>query len=156
ARRGAGGELSMIRDCSPRRILVLRPRALGDVLLATPALRALKRAYPDAALHVAVDDALLPLLRANPHVDRIWPRPRRRQRRLGAWVPIYTGLARTGFDWAMDFHGSPRTAFLAWCTRAPLRAGYDLRGRGRWYTLRVPRDTDRDGRRRPMYSARVN
>ena len=62
---------------APRRVLVLRPRALGDVLLATPALRALRQGLPQAEIHVAVDDVLVPVLRRNPHVDRLWALPRR-------------------------------------------------------------------------------
>ena len=49
-------------DGPVRRILVMRPRALGDLLLATPALRALKRGFPDAELHMVVDDTLAPVL----------------------------------------------------------------------------------------------
>jgi lipopolysaccharide heptosyltransferase II len=140
----------------PRRVLVLRPRALGDVLLATPALRALKSAWPACALDVAVDDVLEPLLRRNPHVDRLWLLPRRKPRRLGDWARVYAGIARAGYDLAIDLHGSPRTAMLAWLSGAPRRVGYALRGRGALYTLRVPRDSDRHGRRRALYAARTN
>jgi lipopolysaccharide heptosyltransferase II len=140
----------------PRRILVLRPRALGDVLLLTPALRALKATWPAARLDVAVDDALATLLQRNPHVDRLWLLPRRKPRRLRTWARVYAGIATAGYDLAIDLHGSPRTAMLAWLSRAPQRVGYALRGRGRFYTLRVPRDSDRYGRRRALYAARTN
>jgi heptosyltransferase-2 len=150
----------MAGAATPRRILVLRPRALGDVLLATPVFRALKCAFPQAELHVAVDDVLLPLVQRNPHIDRLWPmprrQPRRQPRRFRDWLRLYDGLARAGFDLVLDLHGSPRTAFLAWWTRAPVRVGYALRGRGRFYSLRVPRDTDRHGRRRALYAAQNN
>lgn len=139
-----------------RRILVLRPRALGDVLLATPALRALRHGFSEAELHVAVDDLFEPILRANPHVDRLWLLPRRRPRRARDWWPIYRGLRQAGFDLVVDLHGSPRTAFLAFWTRAPNRVGYALRGRGRFYNHRIGRDTDRTGARRILYAAQTN
>jgi ADP-heptose:LPS heptosyltransferase len=139
-----------------RRILVLRPRALGDVLLTTPALRALRHGFPDAELHVGVDDVLEPLLRDNPAVDRLWLLPRRLQRGVGAWWPVYRDLRRARFDLVVDLHGSPRTAFLARWSGAPNRVGYALRGRGRFYNLRVPRDADRLGRRRELYAAQTN
>lgn len=141
---------------SPRRILVLRPRALGDVLLATPALRALKSVFPQATLDVAIDDVLEPLLRRNPHVDRLWLLPRRKPQSRRAWWRVYSGIATAGYDLVLDLHGSPRTAMLAWLSRAPRRIGYALRGRGRLYTERVPRDSDRFGRRRLLYAARTN
>ena len=139
-----------------RRILVVRPRALGDLLLATPVLRALKRGVPGAELHVVVDPVLQPVVARNPHVDRVWTLPRRKGGRAGDWWRLYAALRRQRFDAVIDLHCTPRTAFLSWTTRAPVRVGYDLRGRGRLYTLRVGRDTDRHGVRRALYAARTN
>ncbi len=139
-----------------QRILVLRPRALGDVLLVTPALRALKAGFPAAALHVAVDDVLAPVLRRNPHVDRLWLLPRQRPVRRRDWWSLAWQLARVRFDLVLDLHGSPRTALLARLTGARNRVGYALRGRGRLYNLPVPRDSDRSGKRALQYGARVN
>lgn len=139
-----------------RRLLVLRPRALGDVLLATPALRALRLGFPAAELHVAIDDVLEPLLRDNPDVYRLWLLPRRRTRGIRAWWRTYREIRRTRFDLVIDLHGSPRTALLSRWSGAPNRVGYALRGRGRLYNLRIGRDTDRQGRRRMLYAAATN
>ena len=139
-----------------RSILVLRPRALGDVLQSTPALRALRQGYPQASLHVLIDETLAPLLLHNRDVDRLWLLPRRGRARGRRWVRLYWELARAGFDLAIDLHGSPGTALLARLTRAPWRAGYEVRGRSRLYTHRVPRDTDRWGRQRSLYAAAIH
>ncbi len=140
---------------SVRRILVLRPRALGDVLLATPALRALKHGFPAVVLHVAVDDVLAPVLLRNPDIDRLWRLPRRLSRGRGAWWALARDLRRQHFDLVIDLHGSPRTALLARISGARNRVGYALRGRGRLYNLRIGRDSDRRGRRTLQYAARV-
>lgn len=139
-----------------RRVLVLRPRALGDVLQATPALRALKTAWPEATLEVVVDDVLEALLRHNPHVDRLWLLPRRGARRGRRWAGLYAALARRRYDLVLDLHGTPGTALLARLVRSPRRVGFRVRGRGWLYDERVPRDTDRHGRWRLMYAARTN
>src|SRR5262249_61626856 len=71
------------------RILAVRLRALGDVVLTTPALRALKRGHPGAELDVVTDPRYVTLLEWLPEVSRVWPlersslsswrrRPRRR------------------------------------------------------------------------------
>jgi lipopolysaccharide heptosyltransferase II len=138
-----------------QRILVIPSRAVGDVLLATPALRALRAGFPAAEVHVGLDEGLVPLLARNPHVDRLWPFPRRRAAR-GRWWRLYRDLPRQRFDLVIDLLGSPRTALLARATRAPNRVGWQLRGRGRLYNWRVPRDTDRTGRRRLQYAAGVD
>ena len=44
-----------------KRILVMRFRALGDALLATPLLRAVKAHYPEARVDYLVDETLAPL-----------------------------------------------------------------------------------------------
>ena len=137
-------------------ILVLRPRALGDVLLITPALRALHTQFPEAAIDVGVDDTVVSILDRNPHVNRRWIFPRRRPRRLRDWLPIYLGIPRVGYQLVIDLHGSPRTAMLTWISGARYRAGYDLRGRRFAYNIRIPRDTDRSGQRSMLYAAATN
>ena len=56
---------------APRRILVIRPDRVGDVVLATPVIRALRRHFPDAFLAAMVRPATEPVLRGNPHLDEI-------------------------------------------------------------------------------------
>ncbi len=54
-----------------RRILVVRPDRIGDVALATPVIRALRRHFPDAHLAALVRPATEPVLRHNPHLNEI-------------------------------------------------------------------------------------
>ena len=48
-------------------------------------------------------------------------------------------LRRQRFDLAVDLHGGPRSAWLTWATRAPVRVGYDVAGRSWMYTHVVHR-----------------
>ena len=61
---------------SPERILVIRFRNLGDLLLATPLLRALGRRYPHARVDYLVEQSLAPLLEGSEDFHRLlaWPR----------------------------------------------------------------------------------
>jgi len=52
-------------------ILAIRLRALGDVVLTTPALRALHRGHPGAAIDVVTDARYVALLEGLPGVDRV-------------------------------------------------------------------------------------
>jgi ADP-heptose:LPS heptosyltransferase len=135
---------------------VLRPRALGDVLLITPVLRALRAQFPEAAIDVGVDDTVAAILDRNPHVDHRWIFPRRRPHRRRDWLPIYSGIARARYQLVIDLHGSPRTAMFTLLSRARYRAGYDLRGRRYAYNIRIPRDTDRRGRHSMLYAGATN
>ena len=139
-----------------RSILVLRPRALGDVLMITPALRALHMQFPGARIDVGVDDTVAPILDRNPHITSRWLFPRRRPRNWRDWLPIYTGIPRVGYQMVIDLHGSARTAMLTLLSGARYRIGYHLRGRRHAYNLLIRRDTDRQGQRSMIYAARNN
>ncbi|HEY6865897.1 MAG TPA: glycosyltransferase family 9 protein [Candidatus Eisenbacteria bacterium] len=116
-------------------VLAIRPRTLGDVVLVTPALRALRRGYPDAALEVVTEDRYAALLEGLPGVDRVW----RLERSAAATLALAGEIAGRRYRVAVDFFGNSRTAFLTLASQAPVTAGYDLRGRGIAYRRRVPR-----------------
>jgi len=116
-------------------VLAIRPRTLGDVVLTTPALRALKRGHPDAALEVVTEPRYAGLLEGLEGVARVWPL----ERSLGGTLALARALGRRRYRVAVDFFGNSRTAFLAIASRARLTAGYDLRGRRFAYRRRVPR-----------------
>lgn len=117
------------------RILLVRPRLIGDVVLTTPAVRALRRRFPDAELLYAVEPLAAPVVLANPHIDEVIVLPYRRGwRRMIDDLRLAARLRRRRVDIAIDFHGGPRSAWLTWATRATRRVGYDVPGRSWMYT----------------------
>jgi ADP-heptose:LPS heptosyltransferase len=120
---------------SPR-ILAIRPRALGDLVLLTPALRALKRGHPDAEIEVVTDPRYVELIGWVPEVSRVWPMQRST---LAVWR-LGGELRRRHHDWVVDFFSNPRSATLTWWCGARRTAGFDVRGRRHAYHVRVPRD----------------
>ncbi len=58
-----------------RSILVIRLTSMGDVVLATPLVRQLRRTYPDARIDVAVAERFAEVWANNPHVTCVWPVP---------------------------------------------------------------------------------
>jgi ADP-heptose:LPS heptosyltransferase len=131
-----------LRDA--RTILVIRHRAGGDLLLTTPALRALRAAAPSARIDVLASRGMGEILEGNPDVDRVIEFDRKS---LRSGLALYARLARGGYDAVLDLVSNPRSAFLTRLTRARVRIGYDIAGRRGAYTLRVPREpTAADGR----------
>jgi lipopolysaccharide heptosyltransferase II len=53
------------------KILVVRPDRIGDVVLSTPVLEALKHHYPHAEIHLLVRDSVAPVVQHNPHVAKL-------------------------------------------------------------------------------------
>jgi lipopolysaccharide heptosyltransferase II len=125
------------------KILLLRLRLIGDVVFTTPAIRALRRAYPDAHLAYGVEPDAAPVVINNPHLDEVIVAPRGRGvRRLLNDLALARRLRRERFDVAIDMHGGPRSGWLTWASGAHERIGYDIPGRAWMYTRIVPRARD--------------
>ncbi|ALA59910.1 putative lipopolysaccharide heptosyltransferase III [Nitrospira moscoviensis] len=121
---------------SLRNVLVIKLRYLGDVLLATPALRALKAAHPLARLTVIVNRGTEEILIGNPDVDEVVPLEKTS---LMAQMRLVSRLRRRQFDAVIDLTDADRSAFLSWASGARVRIGFNDEGRwrGRCYTAVV-------------------
>ena len=122
---------------NPPRILLIRLRAIGDVVLITPLIRALKKNHPNAELHVLTDALPGTLLSGNPYVDRLWTAPAR-QAPFFEQIRFLRSLRSAHFGYTFDLFGNPRSAWMTLATGAPLRVGYAYRVRRFAYTHPVP------------------
>lgn len=111
-----------------RRILVVKPCCLGDLLMATPALRTLAHHYAHARIDVLTSTWAAPALAGNPHVDQIitYSEPPR----LGALRATAADLRRRHYDIGISLDRSPLVNGLLRLAGIPIRAGIDNRGRG--------------------------
>ena len=130
-------------------IVAVRLRALGDVVLTTPALASLAAGYPGAPLHVVTEARFAPVLEGLPFVARIWPL----ERTMAATVRTMFALRRERPALAVDFFGNARSALLARGSGARRVWGYDLRGRRALYDATVPREQRAAGDRREPAAA---
>ncbi len=122
------------------KILLIRLRLIGDVVFTTPLIRALKRTFPDAHLTYLVEPAGAAGRRGKPHLDEVIVAPTPAGlARIADDLRLAGRLRRERYDIAIDLHGGPRSAWLAWLSRAPMRIGYEIAGRTWMYTRAVPR-----------------
>jgi lipopolysaccharide heptosyltransferase II len=125
------------------KILLVRLRLIGDVVLTTPLLRALRRRYPDAQLTYLVEPAAAQIVRGNPHINTLLVAPKARGlARLSDDLSVARRLRREAFDIAIDLHGGPRAAWFTWASGAPTRIGYNIKGRSWMYSHVVQRTAD--------------
>ncbi|NUN69545.1 MAG: glycosyltransferase family 9 protein [Bacteroidetes bacterium] len=122
-----------------RRILLTRMKYIGDVVLTTPIIRALRDAYPDAHLAYLGDAKAVSLLRNNPYLDEIIPFDFKNDHFLYQ-ASMYWRMFRGNYDLTIDLYSNPRSALMTFATRAMVRIGGDTRGRGKLYTIRVGDD----------------
>lgn len=127
----------------PRRILVIRRRAVGDLVVSMAVPAALRRRWPDARIDLLADRGPHAAAEGSPHVDEVVVYDRRahneaawwRQPRL-AWRWL-RGLRERHYDLVLDLMGTPQTAAWTWATRAPLRVGRRRRWRSWAYNQLV-------------------
>lgn len=122
-------------DFSPKKILVMRLRGIGDVILSTPVLDNLHRAFPRAEIDYLTEPPSAPLLQNHPVVKRVhvlahrsWQKLPWREQLRANWNFVRE-LRAQKYDMVIDLFGNPRTALLTHLTRAPLRVGFRFRVR---------------------------
>lgn len=125
-------------------VLAVRLRALGDVVLTTPALRSLAEGHPGSELHVVTESRFAPLLEGLPFIRRVHGI----ERTDASTRTAIAALRRQPFAVAVDFFGNSRSAVIARGSGARAVWGYDLRGRRALYTRTVPRELRGAGDRR--------
>ena len=133
---GGNSPKFLLPDLPPQaRVLLIRLRSLGDLLLTTPALRALKQWRPDLRVSLVLYKEFAPILHGNPDVEELIELER------GQWTAVLSlvrRIRRQKFHVCFNLHGN---TFSAWLTRASgaphrLAAG---RFRHRWaYTAMPP------------------
>ncbi|MBI4556689.1 MAG: lipopolysaccharide heptosyltransferase II [Candidatus Hydrogenedentes bacterium] len=133
-----------------RNILVLLPNWIGDVVMCTPALRALRRQFPEAVITVAGRAAACELVRGLPGIEREAVLPKRNP--LTGWLDCAGRLRPMRFDLAVVFPHSFRAALVARLSGAPHRLGYARDRRTFLLTDAMPAYKV-DGRIQPIYMA---
>lgn len=115
-------------ELTARRIALIKPSALGDIVHALPVLSALRRRYPDALISWIVNRAYEPLLRGHPDLDATLPFDRAAVRggivsAVRSYAAFAASLRRQRFDLVVDLQGLLRSGLMALATRAPRRVG---------------------------------
>jgi len=133
----------------PRHILIMKPSSLGDIVMALPALSALRRSFADVKISWLVRPEFAGLLDGHPHLDEVIVFDRRFLGRawydlsaLRSLFGLVRRLRRKRFDMVLDLQGLFRTAVLGWLTGCPQRFGMSGAREGApvFYTHRIPQD----------------
>lgn len=106
------------------RILVARPDRIGDVILSTPVITALRRQYPNAHITFLVRDVVAPLVREIPDVDSVFIYdPDGRHSGFGGFFRLMEELKAQDFDIAVVLHSTFRLAAALYGVGVPNRIG---------------------------------
>ncbi|MHC4133103.1 MAG: glycosyltransferase family 9 protein [Planctomycetota bacterium] len=113
-------------------ILIIKPSSLGDIVLALPALSALRESYPDAEISWLIRPEFAPLIENHPDLTKTiafdrkflgksWYNPKA----FACLLSLIKLLRKSKFDLIIDFQGLFRTGCLAWLSGCRKRIGMD-------------------------------
>jgi lipopolysaccharide heptosyltransferase I len=115
----------------PRKILVIKPSSLGDVVHSLPFLNALRDSFPRAEIHWIIAKGLEGLLEGHPMINKLWIINKDEWKRIkGAGTTIkelrslFKSLKAEKYDIVIDLQGLLRSGIIAKATGAPLRIGF--------------------------------
>jgi lipopolysaccharide heptosyltransferase I len=116
---------------TPKRVLIIKPSAIGDVVHALPVLPRLRKLWPDAKLTWLITPACAALVQNHPFIDEVILFQRKRWGRgwynpaalwdLGGFLH---DLRQRNFDLVIDLQGLFRSAWVAGASGAPRRIGF--------------------------------
>lgn len=131
---------------SPKKILIIKPSSLGDIVHSLPFLNALNRTFPSAEIHWVVARGLEGLLENHPMVKRLWiihkddwKSLRMIKKTASEFRSLFKGLEAESYDTVIDLQGLLRSGILAYATRSPVRIGFKeaREGSSLFYTHRI-------------------
>jgi heptosyltransferase-2 len=134
-----------------RKILVINLGGIGDFFLSTPALRALKKAYPESSIAFMGVPRVCEIANNSPYFDRVIPftfyDEKKRKFLFSRFFQLFKflrALRREKFDLTINmrtivsFLSALRMAYCFWIIGSPYRLGRDTEGRGFFLNMKIP------------------
>lgn len=124
------------------KLLIIRLRSLGDIVLLTPSLRILKEWRPDLLLSVLIEERFSAALAGNPCVDELIALRRRKgAAKIAEQIRLIRQLRARRYALCVNLHGGPTSARIARLSGARWKAGFfHFRGQ-RNYDFSIPNPT---------------
>jgi lipopolysaccharide heptosyltransferase I len=114
-----------------RKILIIKPSSLGDIVHSLPVLDALHRCFPGAEVHWLVAKGFEGILEGHPMIKKLWvihkdqwKEMTKLRTTIGELRELYTNLRAEKFDCAIDLQGLFRSGLIAKATGSPMRVGF--------------------------------
>lgn len=118
-----------LEQIKPSRILVIKLRHHGDMLLITPVITSLKQRFPEARIDVLLYEETREMLAANPEIDQIYGIDRGWKKKgtgyhLSQEWKLLRRLRQQRYDLVINLADQWRSAIITALTGAPVRIGF--------------------------------
>ena len=125
-----------------KKILIIKLRAIGDVILTTPVFRNLREQFSDSQIDFIVEEPAYPLVSENSNVDNIFIAPSGKTRNFKNDRKFIKNIRQQKYDVCIDLFGNPRSALITLLSGAKLRIGFNFRIRKYAYHVQIPSRAD--------------
>lgn len=115
------------------KILIIKPAAIGDVLLCTPVAENLRHNFPSAKIVFLTQKFCKEVLTGNPFIDRILTY----DLKLDSGRCIIRNVRKQKYDLIIDLFGNPRTAIITFRSGAKYKVGYKFNWRAIAYNIKI-------------------
>lgn len=116
---------------NPRKILIIKPSSLGDVVHSLPFLNAIKTCFHSSKMHWVIASGIEELLEGHPMIEKLWiinkddwKKIRKAKGTISEIKTLFKYLKREKFDIAVDLQGLLRSGIITAATGAPVRIGF--------------------------------
>jgi heptosyltransferase III len=112
------------------RILLLKYRNIGDVLLTTPLVKNIKNSYPDALIDFSVNKGTESMITLNPNLNKVITYDREDikflpiLKRLWREIQFVRSFKKENYDLVINLTDGDRGDLISWYLKAPIRIGY--------------------------------
>ena len=121
------------------KILLIRLRRIGDVVMTTPALAALRERYPQAFISYLVEEPCRDLVAGHCDLDEIIVVPV--PTKINDFLRILFRIRKKKYDVVIDFHGGPKAFLFALFSKTRLRIGHKIKYKHIFYHVKIERKT---------------
>ena len=121
-----------------KRLLIRSTNWIGDAIMTTPAIRAIRKGFPDARIFILVKPWVAPVFENSPHIDNliIYDEDGRHKGNVGK-LRLAKDLRRYGFDAAILLQNAFEAALITFLSGIPVRIGYNTDARQMLLTHKI-------------------
>lgn len=123
-----------------KKILIIKLRGIGDVILSTVILDSLKDAFPNAQIDFLTEKPGVSILKELPHINEVIVFNRKST--IERTLQLYK-IRSKRYDFVIDLFSNPATALITFFSGAKYRAGFPYRGRKYAYNILGPAERDK-------------
>jgi heptosyltransferase III len=142
-------------------ILIIKLRHLGDVLITTPVVSALREAYPQSKITMVVNPGTEDMVRGHPDLEEVICLPRNPRPNFWEDLPsnlkLIKAIRRQYFDLSLDFTIGDRGAILSFLSGAPQRLGFTpKKGKQWWWKVAYTRTWPQPQPNKPIVASHLD